>query len=147
MTTICYRGGFLAADTLVTCGGTVLGHATKVAVTPSGLLVGAAGTAGYCQRVMDWAVDEDGDIPLPKSDESQLLIIDNDNQITLVDAGGSFEIESDYISIGSGSDHALAVLAMGGSAMRAVEIASQLDIYTGGEVTFVRRPRRRRADR
>lgn len=60
-------------------------------------------------------------------------------------AGRIFEIGPDYGvchlgpfgAIGSGSQFAIAAMHMGKSAKTAVEIASELDLYTGGEVKGV----------
>lgn len=44
------------------------------------------------------------------------------------------EANRDFIGVGSGSDYALGALAAGKSVKKALEIAAELDIYTGGDL-------------
>lgn len=44
------------------------------------------------------------------------------------------EADRDFAGIGSGSDYALGAIASGKSARKALEIAAELDLYTGGEL-------------
>ena len=50
-----------------------------------------------------------------------------------------FEMDKNKIySIGSGSDHALTAMDMGATAEKAVEMAAQRDICTGGRIRVYR---------
>lgn len=55
---------------------------------------------------------------------------------TIFEVGEDFGVTDmgDYGSAGSGTDFALTAMHLGKSARVAVEIASQLDLYTGGEI-------------
>jgi ATP-dependent protease HslVU (ClpYQ) peptidase subunit len=68
-----------------------------------------------------------------------------EGSVLLVVRGQIFEVDWDFGvcnvgafgAIGSGSPFALTALHLGRSAKKAVEIASQLDVYTGGEIKEV----------
>ena len=44
------------------------------------------------------------------------------------------EADRDFAGIGSGSDYALGALAVGKSVRKSLEVAAELDLYTGGEL-------------
>lgn len=66
--------------------------------------------------------------------------------LLVVLAGRIFEVGSDFSvvehlefgGIGSGSDYALGALAAGKSVQQALEIASELDVYTGGKLDVIK---------
>lgn len=55
MTTIAYKAGMIAADTICTFGGTRVAGVTKIGRTPkNGSLAGAAGFAVFCSAFVAW---------------------------------------------------------------------------------------------
>lgn len=48
------------------------------------------------------------------------------------------ESDKDYDGIGSGSEYAMGALASGKSVEKALEIAAELDVYTGGKLNVVK---------
>lgn len=48
------------------------------------------------------------------------------------------EANRDFIGIGSGSDYALGALAAGKSVKKSLEIAADLDLFTGGEINVLK---------
>jgi 20S proteasome alpha/beta subunit len=46
-----------------------------------------------------------------------------------------YEVNDEPVAIGSGSRYALTALRMGKSAKKAIEIACQMDCYSGGQIT------------
>jgi hypothetical protein len=135
MTTIAWDGRTLAADRRVVSG-QVISETTKIRKTGDGRLLGAAGNAVLCRLWMDW-VEFGGNRPDILSDKDDWI-----NGIEIMLNGecwehsrhGIFQNEGPFTAIGSGFHFALATIAMGGDAVRAVEIATALDPATGNGV-------------
>lgn len=139
MTTIAWDGKTLAADTLVSSRGVRVGRITK-AHRFGRLLVGIAGTVGPAQAFLHWlASGAVGDPPAMKlgDAEGEAIVILPDGRIATFDEHGRDYICADQYAIGSGSRFAMAAMAAGADARRAVEIASDLCCYTGGEITVL----------
>lgn len=135
MTTIAYKDGILAADTLFSCMGTVAGYGPKIERTPSGRLVGASGNATYIRRLLKWAKTEKGDPPLLKSTENGMgLIVELDGTVTELNEDGSYSLSMPFHASGSGTVLAMGVMAQGGTAEEAIRIAIRYDLHTGGDV-------------
>ena len=140
MTTIAYRDGVLAADTLMTRGDSKLVGITKIAKGADGRMGGAAGSAGFCATWRAWLRGE-ASRPEPKSENDSTdcgLVIWPDGRVELHEQSGSFEVASAYIAIGSGRPEALGAMHAGGDAEAAVRAAIAHDCHTGGDVTVLR---------
>jgi ATP-dependent protease HslVU (ClpYQ) peptidase subunit len=138
MTTIAYKDGVIATDSLVTLGGTVFDDdVEKTLVTDSGIFYYCGVPAniesfaneflsGNRQGSFDWGceafyVDMSNDIYLVSQDENCIFYAYKINK-------------SNHYSIGSGSDHALTAMDTGLVAMDAISYAMKRDICTGGIV-------------
>lgn len=138
MTSICYKGGWLAADTLLTPD---QGRITKIGRNPNGDIAGAAGSVSICQRWMRAFIRGDEEMPTLKSvtgdknDDAVVLVIRKGTRnVEYWEADGLVEWDAPFYAIGSGWKVAMGALEAGASAKRAVEIASKYDSNTGGEV-------------
>jgi len=141
MTTIVYRNHIMAADSLVT------DRDIKIAVTPekiwrgsSGELIGMAGWFGDIVRFRDWYIKGCDEENLPRlGKDSEVLLVKSDGHVLWYgqDCLPCKQI-ADYYAIGSGFQIAMGALAAGASARRAVEIACDLDAYTGRPVRTLR---------
>lgn len=133
MTTICYKDGVLAADTLITVSGVAVGTATKVFRIGEDIFA-VAGRLADIAKLKTW----DG----PDSVKDMGLL--DDSYVYWVDAGGILrEIEGDTIlpvihapfhACGAGSSFAIGAMAQGASAVEAVRIASVYDLTTNSEI-------------
>lgn len=134
MTTIAWDGTTLVADRRISAG-TVAYSTTKIRRTADGRLIGASGDYGVCCAVLDW-LEQGG--PRPASQESErwvsALEILPDGVIWLHNRDSRWRVEDRFIAIGSGQDYALAVMALGHDAEKAVEIAARFDPGTGNGV-------------
>lgn len=140
MTTIAYRDGVIAADTLATAGGTRVGTIRKVGkIGP--LLFGAAGALSDCQRFMDWiARGMKGEQPkLGDGDNGAEGFIVYGDSVLCFNGEKVDRIEARRYACGSGWKMALAAMEAGASAREAVEIACRLDAGSGGEITVLTR--------
>lgn len=151
MTTIAYRDGIMAADSLVTGNGVVEGQFRKIADI-KGFLVGGCGEISKVAAFFDWfRVNQPLKPPLkshpfavfpdyikPKKDEEKytILLVDKQNrQIWESDNGGyPYRLEVPFIAIGSGREIAVGAMSMSASAIQAVRASIKHDIYSGGNV-------------
>lgn len=145
MTTVAYRDGIMAADSMLTIGDTRLAHAAaKLVAASDGSIAGASGDTSLCQAFLQWVESESMSccVPPPAAigDFRYTGIVVSPGGTVLLYDGSPHPIRLEpapYIAIGSGRDAALGAMAMGASAAAAVAIASEIDIYTGGRITTV----------
>lgn len=144
MTTVVYRNGVLAADSQMT-DGTVKSTGKKLTyVKEKRAWVGTAGSVCDCQKFLRYFAGEDEDFDEDEDDVVALVMYDegtvecwtSDLKKDALEAGS-------FYAIGSGSSAALAAMHMGADARRAVEIAEQVDLHTGGDIMLAKRGSRR----
>jgi len=146
VTTIVWRDGILAADSKAYGGNYKQspGSKTKLrTVTGSGRFAGAIGgvsTNVVGGDVMLWDWVERG-APFPEANDLKpesfsILLITPDGAVWLANDALSFSgpIDCRYYAVGSGDHFALGALAMGASAVEAVDVAAIFDCHTGGEI-------------
>lgn len=147
MTTVVYRDGVLAADTLVTGGDTRIGFKSKIAKVGNALVT-ATGTNALAIRFISW-VREGCQGPCPpmalksavdgaEYDTTGILILPGGRCVTFREGTGIQWANGPYFAFGSGQDYARGALAMGATAVEAVKAAMEFDIYTGGTIESVR---------
>ena len=143
MTTIAYRDGVLAADTLATwCGGRS-GYATKV-VKRGPMLAAASGAATACGRFLDWFKSGMPDMPDMGDGQKEGywatgIIVMPDDMIVEFSPDGVSRKRAEMYAVGSGADYALGAMAAGATAEGAVQAAIRFDTKSGGEITVLRR--------
>lgn len=143
MTTIAYRSDVLAADTQVTCGGTIDGWAQK-AFRKGLLLYAVAGTSGLADVFRAWV--ERGMIghapSLKGGDADQsghgYLFPGGDRVVWRYDDVWATHI-APFFAYGSGAELALGAMLQGATAEEAVRAAAQRNTLTGGEITVLKR--------
>ena len=149
MTTVAYRAGVMAADTMATMGDEKAYGAVKLFHT-SEYLVGMAGSLSNLLPFRDWLLDYGGDtgglhrhwdsIPNYGGGFTALLV---DLSGTVWNCGGNFPpitLHREFEAIGSGSDFAMAAMECGKSAADAVRVARKFDLETGGQILTIRHP-------
>lgn len=149
MTTIAWRSGILAGDSATTESGTLISLAPKVHKFKSGVIVGYAGDADSraLHRLLE-KVKKPDDLPSVaklrelKQDHAAIIVFPN-WKVFAIDVGndkgdycGVCEIAAPYYAIGSGGLVAMAAMAAGATAMKAVSIACDLDVHTRAPITF-----------
>jgi ATP-dependent protease HslVU (ClpYQ) peptidase subunit len=141
MTTIATDGRYMAADTLGSGGSHIERHRpVKIERLPGGSIAGCAGTTPRCLHLFQYLRGEINDIPRGVGDENAFALV-------LRPDGTVWKYDADYptaphevgapAAIGSGKDFAMGAMLAGASPDRAVEIAIELDPYTGGTVTLL----------
>lgn len=145
MTTIAYRNGVMAADTLTTGGDIRRGATSKIIRLQDGTLVGVSGAAGILGRVAVWfenAFQKDAiqpefeDFPkLPARCEVYGIAARPNGMVCVFSIDGICQwVDTDFVATGSGNELAMGAMAMGASAREAVAVAAQFDVYTGGKI-------------
>lgn len=144
MTTIVYRDKVLAGDRRAYAGDSKpVGNKTKVHRLSDGTLFGCSSACVGADAILRRWV-EGGCIPPAtsdlKPDAFELLLIRGDGRVFYakdnLDLTGPLDCE--FIAIGSGDRYAMGALAMGANARRAVEVATELDAWTGNGVDVIR---------
>lgn len=143
MTTIAWDGNMLAGDRIVSVDGNIAGEVTKVFKRKDGCLVAYAGVAGTGAEYARWFLKgEKGKAPslssITPNNGADILIIRKDKRLEWYDKDGWHYVENDKFAMGSGAMAARAAMKMGAFADKAVQVASELDVYTGYKVDFVR---------
>lgn len=132
MTTIVYRDGVLAADSLATMGDTKI-HGRYMKIRRIGdHLVGTAGSVADSENFIIWLKSGDVDVPPPKGNYSA-LIVDPRGRVREIENGSVLPVPrgAKFFAIGSGAPYALGALYAGATAAEAVKIAAKIDTNTG----------------
>ncbi len=143
MTTIAYKNGVMAADTLAVKGNHKHAGAVKL-FTVEKCLVGFAGDMCDIPVLLDWLEGQALEYPnldwrtpkdFPEDMDTSVLIVSFNKGIQVLEHGGCLvPIAGDMHAIGTGSQFAIGAMAHGASAAKAVSVTSTLDAYTGGGV-------------
>lgn len=138
MTTIAYRDGVMAADSLTTCNGMRVAYVRKVWKCGR-LLVGAAGDGALGRKFLQFVKDgikDDG--PFTGKTEGNGVVITPDNKIVCWGTGGASVYDWPYFALGSGEAIATGALEAGATAEEAVAAAIRVDVHSGGPIISVR---------
>lgn len=143
MTTIAWKSGHMAADTQMTIGNCSM-QTEKVYGIPGLGVIGIAGAGSIMSRVLEWWANGcEGEAPKLTEEERNrdltcgALLATSTGVFILEDGIYPNVVKQDYVAIGSGSDFAMAAMAMGKSAEEAIREAMRHDIYTGGNVDVI----------
>lgn len=134
MTTIAYRDGVLAADTLVsTNSGWRDGSMSKV-VRRGRLLAAACGNTGCMQVFLDWVRAGCRAEPPRMDENTEGAIFMPDGLIIVFEQPGATPIRTPFYAMGSGARFAIGAMEAGAGAVEAVAIACRRDTASGGRV-------------
>ena len=139
MTTIVFDGKTLAVDSQQTQGSTICGLRNKIQDVGKYWLAGC-GTADGIEAVRRYLM---GEIPKPEG------LTDSDADITLIEkeTGKAFRVLGDTMVIcpveipvfqGSGADVARGAYQICKDPIKALEVAIELDVFTGGPINMVK---------
>ena len=141
MTTIAYKDGVLAADSLVTCGNSRDGSMVKIAKRGP-VLAAAAGAIGGCSAFLDWFRGGMlGDAPVSPDGPHNWtgVLFTPDDRVLVLENGCWTATRQAEVTMGSGAEFAQGALSMGADPVRAVKVAIMHDTQSGGEITVLRR--------
>ena len=143
MTTIAYRDGVLAADSLLTDGNLICGSVSKLATSKHGAIGGAVGRLERTLEFLRWLetfdVDRRNPDVAPVAEGADGLIISPKERIFLWTGGKQLVVlDAPFAAIGSGAKVAMGAMAAGATAEQALRICRDYDIYTGGRIVTLR---------
>lgn len=142
MTCIAYRAGTMAGDKLYGSEWLKVRHVTKIFVA-SGHLIGLSGSARACMEFLSWiragARPEKFPEVCAENNSVHALVVDRHGKIRLFESSpAAFEIENEYVAIGSGQDAATAAMYLGETAVAAVQVANAICNGCGGGIDVLR---------
>lgn len=139
MTTVVYRDGVLASDTLVSDGNCYVADTNKI-YRVRGHLVGGCGSLGAVLRFCEWfkAGADEGNRPRVDDDFDTITIAPNGRVTWYSHELIPTEFRAPFHAVGSGAQVALGALHMGASAKQAVQVAMRVDKHSGGSVRTLR---------
>lgn len=143
MTTIAYRKGVMAADSQASWDSGIKTCTMKKLSRLRGHLIGIAGavhTAGIFLRWFENGATGDLDLKGLDAEEDFIAMVVTPAQeiYTMTRLLTPVLEQAEFFAIGSGAAPAMAAMKMGGSAKRAVEVACEIDLFTGGPVKTIR---------
>lgn len=141
MTTIAYRDGVLAADSLACWGDTRDSYVTKIAKRGQ-VLATASGNVSGINGFLDWfRSGAEGEPPRPVIGDGVWfgLLITPDDWMLLWTPGGWERSRAEMTTMGSGGDFARGAMEAGASPEEAVRIALRVDTKSGGDISVLRR--------
>lgn len=140
MTTIAYRDGVLAADSMIsTNSGRYCGAVAKIWKRDDGALLGAVGGAGDAAKLRDWFLSGSDELPPALPEEGQGILIKPDGTVWLAHGQSPmYEVDWPFHAEGSGAAFAIGAMAHGASAEQAVSIACGYDVFSGPPVVVLK---------
>ncbi|MDO9334945.1 MAG: hypothetical protein Q7T61_00960 [Caulobacter sp.] len=140
MTTVAYRDGVLAADTLATWGDNRDGRVTKIAKRGS-VLAAISGSLSHGQAFLDWFRSGMKGDPPPMGDTDGSYahghLITEDGWICMWGPRGWERSKAHMYAAGTGMEFAKGAMSAGLSPSEAVAVAIQHDTKSGGEITVL----------
>ena len=138
MTTIASTRSAMAGDSMVFVDSKGIWYPAKKIRRVTGGIVGAAGDAGDCTRLLDWAETGFNEKKRPKfltepdDEDAAILLLLNAEGIHMMATSDPYPelIAKDFYAIGSGGKAAHAALYSGKTLDEAMDIAHAIDPYT-----------------
>lgn len=144
MTTVAWDGKCLAVDARSSSNDVILSERHTKAIKVGKVIAAATGTTARCREFLAWvAAGMPGEPPAnphPQNSEwSYWGIVITPDQAWVFQEPGVVPVTAPYYAMGTGRDFALGAMAMGASAYEAVKVAMRHDVFSGGEITVLRR--------
>lgn len=137
MTTIAYRDGVLAGDTLTTANGNRDGYMQKVRRVGR-VLIGFCGPISKGLKFEQWVKDGmTGDSPYHGGDSGNGIVVSTAG-IVCWSGAGPWPVTTEFYALGSGTELAMGAMELGATAEQAVAVAAKHNVDTGGQITVLR---------
>lgn len=138
-TTIAWDGKVLAGDSQVTQGETKSFSPKIVRINAD--IIGCAGTCKDIEKFYQWYGNRSR--PKPHLSSMDALVVVKGQCYYYDEDLERISVCAPY-AIGSGKEAALGAMKAGASSQKAVEIAREIDLYTGGPVTYMGTEKKRK---
>lgn len=144
MTTIVFRDGLMACDTQHTYDETKFFGVKKIEGGQNSVM-GIAGASRFAHCAFEWwrSVDENEATDVHEwhlqrqllAEDIVMLVAHKSQGIFRLDCTGrATQIHDKYAALGTGAQAALGAMAMGATAVQAIDVAIKYDLYTGGDI-------------
>lgn len=131
MTTVAFDGKTLAADRQVTVGNAKF-SSCKIFKLNKHSFCAITGNVVHAMMLIDKFKDGAVEISIPEDSDAEIVLFNARTGKVYVIGSGLVPIEFDApFAYGSGGHAAMGCMMMGGTAIEAVQIASQVDAWTG----------------
>lgn len=138
MTTIAVKDGILAVDSQISAGNERVGEAVKWRFANDGSVLAWCGEFAIMEGAFDWYDSGANYDNVPQdfanATDSALVALKPDGKLVAYYRGREEACFAENFAFGSGSQFARGAMEAGASAVEAVEITCNLDVYTGGDV-------------
>jgi hypothetical protein len=136
MTTIAYRDGIMAADSRAYSGDRrPMGFKTKIKRLANGGMMASSSIHPGNSELLFSLIDKNGiDHVFTEKLDAQSLVVLPGGDVFYYAGHSRFSgpLSGQYFAIGSGEDYAMGAMAMGATAIQAVDAAKQHDVFSGG---------------
>jgi len=140
MTTIAFRDGIMAADTMISDSNVVRGRTSKVIRATQGHLLAVCGHSAMSLPFAAWIErrEPQDDLPrLPAGADFAAIVAYIDGRVAVFSEKFLPQfVVAEFHSMGSGGEVALGAMAMGASADEAVRIACRFDPWSREPIEF-----------
>jgi len=144
MTTIAYDGKTIASDGRLTEGDTIIGEDyIKLKRLDDGAVIGIAGNPVFFNAFVRWQNGEPDGVDPVKFKATSFIVAAKDGAVVYDNSTANHIAIKPPYALGSGSHYAIAAMKAGASATKAVQIAAELDVWTGGVITTMRLDKKR----
>lgn len=138
MTTICTDGITIASDGRVHADGQLIRDDEKKIAVCDGAIYALAGITCLLGPLIKWAKDGADPDKSPKGDLRWQLLVITPTSFVAYSAPCPYAERQEYpYATGTGRDVALGAMLAGKPPEEAVQIAAEVDLYTGGEIQIV----------
>ena len=134
MTTIAYKDGILASDSLASSESHVVGYCDNKVTIVGNKAIAFTGDLDDKDVFIKWVINKKGKKPQFENGFGVFVIDIDTKELTEYKDGERVDYKSDFYTMGSGSLVAIGAMAHGATAKEAVEIACKYNLHTGGEV-------------
>jgi|DEB19_MinimDraft_2_1074335.scaffolds.fasta_scaffold70073_1 ATP-dependent HslUV protease subunit HslV len=139
MTTIAYRDGIIAADTLTTSSGGILSRASVKIGGRGGVLWCTSGDSAWGKAFRDWiSTGMKGEVERPEEGSGATIFLPNGDIVVYHINGYELRLGLPFWAEGSGADFAIGAMQVGATAEQAVAAAMAWDHRTGGEIKVLK---------
>lgn len=134
MTTIVYKDKHLFVDSRAYSGDkTPIGFKTKLHRLPDGMFASSSTIIGAPERLLALLREKGVAAHVTEDLDADAIYVQDDGSVYFFSRGPqwtSIDV-SQYLAIGSGAQYALGALAHGATGQEAMEVAIQLDLWSG----------------
>jgi ATP-dependent protease HslVU (ClpYQ) peptidase subunit len=142
MTTVVFKNGVFAADSLLSGGDSKVGHCKKIRQAGN-LFVGLCGANVVYDQFMKFLSGEPYDAKVfekPDQNSFSAIVVNKETRevVEYCNCLTPEKYKADFYAIGSGREIAAGAMLMNATPKQAVEAAAKRDVWTGGPVQVVR---------